>query len=135
MTDTLPILCVDFDGVIHSYEHGWKGGEIYGTVVPGFFEWASEAQKLFKLVIYSSRSKDVDGRTAMWSWLKHEWGKWRHGGTGQDHLDPVIYTAFEFAHEKPSAFLTIDDRAICFTGDWAALPPAMLRQFKPWMMT
>lgn len=74
-------------------------------------------------------------RVAMWSWLKHQWGVW---AAGRD-LDPdtVRYGDFEFAHEKPPAFLTIDDRAIQFRGDWSApeLTPGAIRAFKPWMST
>lgn len=132
MSERKPILCIDFDGVIHSYERGWQGGDIYGTVTPGFFEWASAANRVFKLVIYSSRSKDLDMRAAMWSWLKHQWGCW--AATHELADDTVRYSDFEFAHEKPPAFLTIDDRAIQFRGDWSdpALHPAAMRDFKPW---
>lgn len=125
---TLPILCIDFDGVIHSYEKGWQEGVIYGHVTPGFWEWAEEAAKHFKLVIYSSRSKTDEGTTAMAVWLIAERKKWREAG-GQSGSDPLSY---EFAHEKPPAFLTIDDRAVQFRGDWSALPPEQLRAFRPW---
>lgn len=126
-----PILCIDFDGVIHSYENGWQDGEIYGTVVAGFFEWAEEAQELFKLVIYSSRSKDETRRVAMIEWLLRHRDKWARTQV-KDGTEP--YIEFEFTAEKPPAFLTIDDRAICFDGNWGrlALRPDVLRDFKPW---
>ena len=121
MAEGLPILCVDFDGVIHSYEHGWKKGEIYGTVVPGFFEWLELAQKYFTVVVYSSRSRDKGGVEAMKTWLAKA-----NGG--------VLPNGLYFIHEKPPAFLTIDDRAICFKGNWLELDPKRLREFKPWMV-
>lgn len=124
-----PILCLDFDGVIHSYEKGWQNGIIYGSVTPGFFEWAEEAAKLFKLVIYSSRSKTEEGTLAMGQWLIEQRRAWREAG-GMHTVPDAL--SFEFAHEKPPAWLTIDDRAVQFTGDWSALPPALLRTFKPW---
>lgn len=122
-----PTLCIDFDGVIHSYEHGWRNGEIYGHVTPGFFEWASRMRNTFKLVIYSSRSRDINMRQNMYQWLKVEWQKW--DGEGGDDLS---YDDFEFAHEKPAAFMTIDDRCICFDGNWAAITPDRIFSFKPW---
>lgn len=125
-----PTICIDFDGVIHSYEHGWRNGEIYGTVTPGFFEWASAMKNAFKLVIYSSRSRDVDMKAAMYRWLQIQWQHWIQivGANG----DYVTYGDFEFAHEKPSAFMTIDDRCICFDGDWSKITADRIFNFKPW---
>jgi len=124
-----PILCIDFDGVIHSYEKGWQDGSIYGSVTPGFFEWVEDVRQHFKLVIYSSRSKDDAGVTAMAAWLYKERNAWIKAG-GQ--RDPVEALEIEFAHEKPPAWLTIDDRCVKFEGRWDWLRSEVLREFKPW---
>lgn len=122
----LPILCIDFDGVVHLYRKGWQNGIIYDDVTPGFFEWAEKAAQHFHLVIYSSRSKTDAGVMEMGVWLTEKRRKWREAGgkSGPDTL------SFEFAHEKPPAFLQIDDRAIQFDGTWP--DPEELRAFKPW---
>jgi hypothetical protein len=127
-----PTLLLDWDGVINPYSQGWKDGVLYETTVtPGFFEWATEAKKQFKLVIYSSRSKTPEGIAAMKTWLAERWMEWKPAG-----LDAgmALVTDFEFAHEKDKAFLTIDDRCMQFRGDWAApwLNPDVLLAFKPW---
>lgn len=131
MTDFKPTLCIDFDGVIHSYEKGWQDGAIYGYVVPGFFEWVERVRDQFKLVIYSSRSKTDDGVIAMSTWLHACRNEWIKSGGQRDPIEPLT---FEFAYEKPAAWLTIDDRAICFRGDWSAaeLGTYALQSFKPW---
>ena len=132
MSEFTPTLCIDFDGVIHSYERGWQGGVIYGTATPGFFEWVERVRGKFKLVIYSSRSKDDAGVVAMGTWLHDQRNKWIAAGGQRDPVEPLT---FDFAHEKPAAWLTIDDRAICFRGDWTnpELAPDALQAFKPWM--
>ena len=123
-----PTICIDFDGVIHSYEHGWRNGEIYGTVTPGFFEWADRMKDAFKLVVYSSRSKDMDMRGKMYQWMQTMVARWANfDGHSTLNIDD-----FEFAHEKPSAFMTIDDRCICFDGDWSKITAERIFNFKPW---
>jgi hypothetical protein len=128
MSDFKPTICIDFDGVIHSYEKGWQNGKIYGTVVPGFFEWVERVRYDFRLVIYSSRSKEEAGMVAMDLWLSEQYRLWLQSTSA------VVMDILEFAHEKPAAWLTIDDRAILFRGDWAApeLTPEAMRGFKPW---
>jgi hypothetical protein len=130
MSDFKPIICIDFDGVIHSYDRGWQGGEIYGTFVPGFVDWAERASRQSTLVIYSSRSKSDDGIEAMRVWLLAQAKLAFHG----EEDARAFVGLFTFAHEKPAAWLTIDDRAITFKGDWCAneLTPEAMREFRPW---
>ena len=131
MSDFKPTICIDFDGVIHSYEKGWQDGVIYGHAVPGFFDWVEKARHKFTLVIYSSRSKSDDGIAAMGLWLHQQRTAWLDAGGVRHPTEPLT---LEFVHEKPAAWLTIDDRAICFTGNWDApeLSPDAMRAFKPW---
>ena len=130
MSATKPIICIDFDATIHSYGHGWQDGEIYGDVLPGFFAWYEVASKLFTVVIYSSRSKDITLRSAMADWLRMQYRRWR-----REQVDAAPFEAeFTFTDVKPPAFLTIDDSAIQFQGTWEdpALNPETLSNFKPW---
>lgn len=132
MTDRKPIVCLDFDGVIHDYHEGWKDGTIYGNVTPGFFRWATEAREKLRLVIYSSRSSTPEGIEAMKSWLEEQITTWR--GTGQIYEPVITIEDFEFSDKKPSAFLTIDDRALTFRGHWDSvlLEPDQILRFRPW---
>lgn len=131
MVPFTPTICVDFDGVIHSYEKGWQDGTIYGQVVPGFFEWLESTRGKLKVVIYSSRSKTNDGLVAMGRWLHEQRNAWIKAGGARHPTEPL---EIEFAHEKPPAFLTIDDRAFCFRGEWSdpALSLDAILAFRPW---
>ncbi len=128
-----PILCVDFDGVIHSYDNGWQDGFIYGTVTAGFFPWLAKAKNIFRVVVYSSRSKTAEGAEEMRRWLENQETLWLISDDPEEVMDIIGNVGcIEFAHEKPAAFLTIDDRAVTFSGSWEELDPEMLRNFKPW---
>lgn len=124
-----PILCVDFDGVLHSYTSGWKGADVVSDPpVPGAIRWLAEATKHFKVAIYSSRSKEPGGIAAMCQWLGQYSVDPEHGMP--DDFDHGTWGEIDFPTQKPAAFLTIDDRAVCFTGQWPAF--ADLLSFKPW---
>lgn len=123
MTDK-PTLSLDFDGVIHAYRDGWRQGQIYDSITPGFFKWANEAAKHFKLVIHSSRAGRDFGADRIKTWLDLQMRDHWHGQR----------IKFEITAMKPPAFITIDDRAITFNGDWSdpRFAPSALLAFKPW---
>ena len=59
-------LCLDFDGVIHGYQSGWKGA----TVIPdppvkGALQFILDAVEHFTVAIHSSRSGQDGGIQAM----------------------------------------------------------------------
>lgn len=126
-----PNLVIDFDGVIHSYEDGWQGGHIYGTVVPKFFEWAERAKQRFTLCIYSSRSGSHKSCQPMKDWLKVQLTNWKWDNPNST----LEFDDFTFPPSKPPAFVMIDDRAITFNGNWLdpAYDPDILITFRSWV--
>jgi hypothetical protein len=107
-----PIICMDFDGVIHSYISGWEGADqINDPPVPGAISFLSYLVRrtLYKVAIFSARAGQEGGIYAMKEWLlKHD-------------LPVSVLSLIDFPTEKPPAFLTVDDRAICFDGDYETL--------------
>lgn len=121
-----PILCLDFDGVIHSYTSRWQGADVVpDPPVEGALAFMLGALHHFDVVIFSSRSHQAGGINAMKDWLKkHAGGCWYESPAGPGIED------VRFVKEKPPAMVSIDDRALTFTGTWPAL--ADLQAFKPW---
>lgn len=89
----------------------------------------------FEVVIFSSRSGQDGGIRAMQNWLRF-WSKkifpelaeankiinvFCMGNTADEHRWPIT---------KPPAFVTLDDRALTFDGNWPEL--SELEKFKPW---
>lgn len=128
-----PIICVDFDGVIHSYKSGWKGADVIpDDPVPGAIEWlllhlpVPDALGMAppyegpEPVIYSARSSQRGGIAAMREWLT------KHGVDEWYFRDNIL----KFPKEKPPAFLTLDDRCICFTGTFPTSKEML--EFRSW---
>lgn len=122
-----PILCLDFDGVIHSYTSGWKGADmIPDPPVPGAMAFIYDATEHFRVCIFSSRSNQPGGLTAMREWLARCLREY----CGADILARDKLAEIEWPTEKPAALVTIDDRALTFDGTWPDYET--LKAFQPW---
>lgn len=109
-------ILIDFDGVIHSYKSGWKGiTSIPDGPVFGIKEMIDELREQdYIVMIFSTRCCEEKGIEAMKGWLN------------QYKIKVDGFTAV-----KVPAFLTIDDRAICFSGD-PGKTLEEIRRFKTW---
>lgn len=113
-----PCICLDFDGVVHSYVRPWTSPEdIRDPPVPGALEFIADAvNKGYRVVIQSVRANTMLGQLAIRGWLL------RHG---LDQVDLITITA-----EKPKALIYIDDRGYRFTGTFP--PVEELLSLRPW---
>lgn len=115
-----PILCLDFDGVCHSYITPYTlDAVIPDPPVDGLFDFLERVTPHFRVAIYSSRSHTAEGRGAMVAWFR----KWGPNGRFER-----LY--LEFPSTKPMARVSIDDRGITFNGTWPSVQE--LVEFTPW---
>jgi hypothetical protein len=94
-----PIACVDLNGVLDTYI-GDQGPRHYTPMRPGAPEFlAALRARGFDVVVFTTRWADD-----VWAWLREQ---------GLAHLVTAV------TDRKPPAHVFIDDRAVCFRGDFA----------------
>lgn len=133
----LKTICLDFDGVIHSYTTPWMDAAfVADPPVPGALKFIKEILENpnYELKIFSSRSNQEGGIKAMQLWLKHwfikEYG-WEIGAGIGNQLAKNNDSEFTyFPTEKPPAHITIDDRVFKFEGVFPSFEE--IDAFKPW---
>jgi hypothetical protein len=93
-----PIVCVDVNGVLDTYT-GWRGAEHFDAPRPGAAGFlAALRARGFMVVVFTTRHPE-----GVWRWLR------THG------LDGLVG---EVTDRKPAAHVFVDDRAVCFNGDF-----------------
>lgn len=103
-------ICVDFDGVLAQYD-GWKGPDSLGEPMPGARDFVQQLSQDHNVVIHTTR--DV---LAVSLWL------------GRHNFKDFIH---KVTNQKVPAVAYVDDRAVCFRGDFAETM-MRLSYFSPW---
>ena len=117
-------ICLDFDGVLHSYKSGWKGADtVSDEPVPGSQNAVRELIEMgYDVAVFSSRSMSREGRLAMIHWL-------------EESGFPAFSDSFYVSEAKPAALLYVDDRGYRFDGSWHDLLYSIENEphvFTPW---
>ena len=95
-----PIVCVDLNGVLDGYT-GWKHSEHWDPPRSGAADFLSGlAESGFDIVVFTTRH-----RVGVRRWLRE------HG---------LLGWVSAITDRKPPAHVFVDDRAVCFRGDFAA---------------
>lgn len=106
-----PPIAIDFDGVLHQYSKGWADKTIYDVPVAGAARALTLLREKYYVIVFSCRafSGPVGNEMAVGQPRQIE----EYLRTHEIPFDEVWVKPY-----KPSAVCYVDDRAICFRGDW-----------------
>lgn len=108
--DTPRTVCVDLDGVLNTFDE-WRGPEYFHAPRPGAREFLASLHAAgFRVVVLTVR-----------------WHEWASAWLAEHDLARFVD---EVTDRKPAAHVYIDDRAVCFAGDFEATLTAVHR-FRP----
>jgi hypothetical protein len=92
-------VCLDLDGVLNLYD-GWKGADFFHPPRPGVADFLRALNdRNYRVVVFTIR------------WPEHV-EQWLERNGLRGYVDAVT-------DKKPVAHVYVDDRAICFDGDFA----------------
>lgn len=117
---TKKTICIDFDGVIAQYQE-WQGEDKFGAPVPGVQSALSTLKKQgYRVIIFTTREV-TDG---LKEYLKEN-------GIEYDYINENPDQPKNSNQGKPIADLYVDDRTVCFRGNWKYTLED-IAYFKPW---
>ena len=125
-------ICLDFDGVLHSYESGWiRADVIPDPPVDGAIKTLyGYLEAGLSIAILSVRSALPGGIQAMREWLGKHDREYRYQNRVRHsvpHLNDVIF----MPDHKPGAKVYIDDRGCRFEGVFPT-PDELRALYTPW---
>ncbi len=147
-------IVIDFDGVIHRYDTKWIDASVISDgPVDGAIEFLLTAIQNYQVAIFSARSHQKDGISAMQSWLRKNLTSWLNESnnlkeiirrqqlsgykdmTDNQLLDKEnwaisIVNRISWPVTKIPAKVYIDDSGISFKGTWPSMTE--IDNFKPW---
>lgn len=100
-------ICIDFDGVIASRQY-WEGNDKFGATIPGVQNALKVLKKEgFTIIVFTCREADE----ALKNYLKEN-------DITYDYINENPDQPKKSNHGKPIADIYLDDRAVCFRGNW-----------------
>lgn len=107
---TRPLVCVDLDGVLNMFD-AWVAPEYFHPPRPGAREFLRRLNESgFRVCIFTCR---------WWEWVQ----RWLEQNAMAEFVESVT-------DKKPPAAAYVDDRAVCFTGDYNETYDRIM-QFRP----
>jgi len=108
--DERRVVCVDLDGVLNTFDE-WRGPEFFHAPRQGAHEFLKALHNAgFRVVVFTVR-----------------WHEWVSAWLAEHGLAQFVD---EVTDRKPPAHVYVDDRAVCFRGDFDATL-AEVRTFRP----
>ena len=108
--DSRPLVCVDLDGVLNTFD-AWVAPEFFHPPRPGAREFLQKLHESgYRICVFTCR---------WWEWAQ----RWLEQNGMAEFVESVT-------DRKPPAVAYVDDRAICFTGDFRDTHERILR-FRP----
>ena len=101
-------ICIDFDGVIHDYSYGWQGIDVFDKVLPGTREATHQLHNAGYMIIIHTTRNDTP---ALRDFL-------HKNDICFDYINENPYQPKGSEYGKVKADVYLDDRGVCFTGDW-----------------
>lgn len=116
-------ICIDFDGVIAQYQE-WEGKDKFGAPVPGVQSALKVLKKEgYKIIIFTTREVSDELKAYL-----------KENNITYDHINENPDQPKDTNAGKPIADLYVDDRSVCFRGNWKYTLED-IAYFKPWQET